>query len=484
MLLIILVLVILFSFIGFILFRAFSIKPLPSIAVSPERAVDLQRAIRNLSHSLQIQTISSQEQEGNAESLLAFLSFLAAAYPRVHTHLSREVFGGYSLLYKWEGTNTALKPILLMSHLDVVPVDASTSSQWRYPPFSGAFAEGYIWGRGALDVKSGIIFIMEAIEQLVADGFKPQRSIYIALGHDEESGGTTGNAQIAQALLARGVRLEYTLDEGGFLLDAGEFSGIERPVAMVGIAEKGYLTLSLSVVGQDGHSSCPTEESSIGVLARAITRLERQKFPLRLTVPSRAMFLALAPYLPFGQRLAAANLAFFFRLGKRRLTKSPRLAAMLRTTMAPTMLRGSAKENVLPKLAQAVINLRLLGGETREGVIGRVRKIIDDERVRIEEIGFSSEPSSLSDINSASFALISKTIREVFPAVVVAPFLVVVATDSRYYQQISENTYRFLPFVVNEDMLAGIHGINERISAENIVKGVTFFLRLLRASSV
>ncbi|MCF8054369.1 MAG: M20/M25/M40 family metallo-hydrolase [Deltaproteobacteria bacterium] len=434
-------------------------------------------AVTKLQKALKLETISDQEGLHDYTTFLHFHALLEEKFPLVHRILSREKFGKYSLLYKWPGSNGALKPMMLMSHFDVVP--ATKPSAWRYPPFGGVAADGYIWGRGALDVKGGIVAIMAALERLITEGWRPRRTIYIALGHDEESGGSKGNALIARALRDRGIRLHYVLDEGGLIIN--DFSkDIASPVALVGIAEKGYLTLALSVLGGGGHASAPPKNTATGILARALTRIEKKKFPLTLGAPIMALLAGLAPHLPFGKRLVIANAWLFAPVFKAFMARSDFMGAMLRTTVAPTMLQGSVKENVLPTQARALINVRVINGEQVASTITTIKAIINDERVLVERVGFAAEPSTISRTTSEGFLDLSTAIATVFPNAIIAPYPVFATTDSRYYEAISDDTYRFLPFAVDKSDLQGIHGIDERISQESLSLGVEFFVQLLK----
>jgi carboxypeptidase PM20D1 len=206
--------------------------------------------------------------------------FLEESFPQVHHSLKREVIEEYSLLYTWQGTDASLAPALFAGHIDVVPVESGTETEWQYPPFEGCVEEGYIWGRGALDDKVAVLGLLEAAEALLARGFQPHRTIYLAFGHDEEVGGTYGAKRIAALLQQRGVRLEFALDEG-LAVTEGIIPKVSKPVAMVGIAEKGYLCLELSAESRGGHSSMPPSETAIGILSAAITRLERHPMPPR-----------------------------------------------------------------------------------------------------------------------------------------------------------------------------------------------------------
>jgi carboxypeptidase PM20D1 len=383
------------------------------------------------------------------------------------------------VLYTWTGSDPGARPILLMAHLDVVPVEPGTEAEWSHPPFEGRVADGFVWGRGALDNKFGVMAILEAAELLLGEGHRPRRTVHLAFGHDEEVGGDLGARAIAALLAERGVELEFVLDEGGSITE-GIVPGLEAPVALVGIAEKGYVSLELSTRAPGGHSSMPPRETAVGVVSRAVHRLESNPFPARLQGATREMFAFLGPEMPFAQRMAFANLWLFRPLVERQLAATPSTDAALRTTTAATMFQGSVKDNVLPIHARAVVNFRILPGETVESVRERVRRVIDDPRIEIGVLDdFGSDPSPVSSTDAPGFQQLARTIREVFPAAVVAPYLVVGATDSRHYGGLTGSVYRFMPATITARELAGMHGTDERVAVRSYLDGVRFYRQLI-----
>jgi carboxypeptidase PM20D1 len=282
-------------------------------------------------------------------------------------------------------------------------------------------------------------------------------------------------------LKSRSVHAAYVLDEG-MVVTEGILKGIDRPVALVGIAEKGYLTVEIKVEGQGGHSSMPARPTTIGILAEALRRLENHPMEAHIDGPARALFETLAPEMPFGNRLILTNLWLLSPVAKRVLAGSPATDALLRTTTAPTMLEGSVKENVLPKHARALVNFRILPGDTRASVLAHVKSVIGDERVLVSatEGGMSQDPSAVSDVAGAGFKSIEKSIRQIFPDAIVAPSLVLGATDSRYYQSIADGVYRFSPQRTKDEDRARIHGTNERLSVKNFGEAVRFYAQLVK----
>ncbi|HET9232578.1 MAG TPA: M20/M25/M40 family metallo-hydrolase, partial [Candidatus Eisenbacteria bacterium] len=275
----------------------------PDSAVDPPPHIEVPAgAAERLAGSLRIPTISHEDTTAfDGAAFLALHEYLRAAFPRVHTELRRETVSSYSLLYTWPGSDTSQKSILLAGHLDVVPVEPGTEATWQEEPFGGRVVDGFIWGRGAIDNKAAILGTLEAAEMLLAQGFHPKRTIHLAFGHDEEVGGTRGAREIAAILANRGVELEMVLDEGGVIGD-GVLQGIASPVALVGIAEKGFASVELIASSTGGHSSLPPRQSAIGILSTAITRLEASPMPARLEGPTRQLFDRVAPEFPFVQR--------------------------------------------------------------------------------------------------------------------------------------------------------------------------------------
>lgn len=443
-------------------------------------AVDNDEAARRLALALRFRTVSQEDPDQFAgDAFQALHAWLAETFPRVHASLQKEMVGGFGLIFTWPGSEAALRPVLLMAHQDVVPVSPETEADWTHPPFAGEIAEGHVWGRGALDDKSSLMGILEAVEALLAAGFQPRRTLYLAFGQDEEIGGTQGAARIAGLLRSRQVRLEYILDEGGFVAE-GLIPGFAAPAALVGIAEKGYLTLELSVAGEGGHSSMPELQTTIGILSRALVRLEENPFPADLSF-SRLFFARIGSGMPFPKRLALANLWLFAPWVERMLRRSAEMNAGIRTTCAPTLLSAGVKENVLPVRATAVVNFRVMPGEKTAEVIERVRKVVADSRVEIRAREIRSEPSPVSDIRAASYVMLERTIRQIAAEkeLLVAPYLVIGATDCRYYNDLCDNIYRFSFIRVGPEDLKRVHGTDERISVEGYAQLVRFYAQLL-----
>ena len=449
-------------------------------AVAPMQ-IDFDTATQRLSLAIRHRTFAPVDSTSLPE-FERFHAFLTESFPTVHKRLERETINRHSLLYTWPGREPKLKPILLMAHMDVVPVESASESSWTHPPFSGQIANGFVWGRGAMDDKASVMAILEAVEFLLNEGFQPRRTIYLAFGHDEEIGGTDGAAQIAATLAARKVELEYVLDEGMNIL-SGIIDGVAAPVALIGIAEKGYLSVELSAAAAGGHSSIPTQDNAIGRISRALQRLETTPFPAKLRGPTRAMFDYLASEMTGLNKLALSNLWLFEPMIANKLAQSPLTNAILRTTLAPTVFNAGIKENVLPTQGRAVINLRIMPGESTASALEYVRRTIDDPNINLTPLAIRMEPSAVTDSESPSFKLVQRTIRQTAPDAVVAPSLLVAATDSRHYAGLTKNILRFLPITLTAADTKRYHGIDERISVTDYLRCINFYVQLMRNSA-
>lgn len=438
-------------------------------------------ATLRLAEALKFETVSvAANAHQHTTDFVKFHHFLSDQFPQVHATLQKEVINSHSLLFHWQGTDPSLKPVLYMAHIDVVPADTSKPEYWQHAPFSGAIVDGYIWGRGALDNKSSLMGLLEAAEQLIGQGFQPRRSIYFAFGHDEELGGKEGNQRIAAHLQQQGVQLSSVLDEGFFVLD-GMIPGLPAPAAMIGIAEKGFLSLKLSTESEGGHSSTPPKHTAIGILSQAINRLEDNPVPGGLDGLLGQTFAALGAEMPFLKKMIFANLWLFQPVVEKQLAAKPSTNALMRTTTAVTMIEGGIKENVLPNTAWAVVNFRISPTDSVDSVISYVRNTINDDRISIEKYGeMLAEPSAISSTQSDSYQQLAKAVRQHFPGAIVAPANVVGATDSRHYQGIADNIYRFMPVVLSKDDISRFHGHNERIAINDYQRLISFYYQILQ----
>ena len=458
-----------------VLIRTFTI-PSRQVTADPAPALsfDEDAAANRLAEAVRYRTVTTHEGL-DPSAFVAFHAFLGRAFPLAHATLRRRVVAEHSLLYTWTGSDPDLKPALLLAHQDVVPVE--TPDLWTHPPFDGKRAGGFVWGRGTLDDKGSLVGILEAVEALLRAGFTPQRTVILAFGHDEEIGGRGAQA-MAEVLAKREIQADYVLDEGGPIA-LGVVPGVTRPVALIGVAEKGYVTVQLTARATGGHSSMPPPLTAVGRVARAIARLEADPFPMEITAGPAHQMDWLAPELPFVQRMALSNRWLFAPLVKSLYAKKPSTAASLRTTTAPTVFHGGTKDNVLPRSAHGYVNFRVLTGQTPDGVVKRVERVIADPEITVKKMPFESAPSPVSDPESPAFARLQRTIAQVSPDVAVVPFLTVGAMDARHYAGLSRNVYRYYPLRLDSAGLERIHGRDEHISERNYAELVRFYAQLI-----
>jgi len=453
------------------------------VAAVPRAPVDAQGAATRLGEAIRFKTISSFENpDSDTDALRGLQAHIEKSFPAFHAAAKREVISGYSLLYTWEGSDPAARPIALLAHQDVVPVAPGTEKDWQQPPFDGVIADGFIWGRGSWDDKGNLFSILEAAEAMARAGFHPKRTIYFAFGHDEEVAGTRGAKAIAATLASRGVRLDFVIDEG-LLITEGIMKGLDKPAALIGMAEKGYATLVLTAHATPGHSSMPPRDTAIGMMALALTRLESHRLPMQVSGVVAEMFDALAPEMRGFNRVALSNLWLFKPLLLREFEKNGATEAMVRTTTALTIFNAGDKDNVLPGNASASVNFRLMPGDSQASVTEHVRATINDPRISIEPWAGNAEPTPMSSTASPSYQTLNRTIREIFPDVVVAPGLMLGGTDARHYAGIADSIFRFSPVRANSDDLKRFHGTNERLSIEGYADMIRFYRRLIENSA-
>lgn len=449
------------------------------VTAVPRAPIDAPAAAVRLGEAIRFRTISSHEKpDQHAEALQGMQAHIENSFPAFHAAAKREVVAGYSLLYTWEGSDPKAAPIALLAHQDVVPVAPGTEKDWQQPPFDGVIADGFIWGRGAWDDKGNLYSMLEAAEAMAKAGFRPKRTIYFAFGHDEETAGTAGAKSIAALLASRGVRLDFVIDEG-LLITEGIMKGLEKPAALIGVAEKGYATLVLNARATPGHSSMPPRDTAIGMMSAALARLEDHRLPMQIRSTVAEMFDTLAPEMAGFNRVALSNLWLFRPLLLRQFEKSGPTEAMVRTTTALTIFNAGDKDNVLPGKAEATVNFRLIPGDTEASVTEHVRSTVANERISITPFPGNTDPPPVTPASSPSFQMLNRTIREVFPDVIVAPGLMVAATDSRHYIGVTDKIFRFSPVRANSEDLKRFHGTNERLSVEGYADMIRFYRRLI-----
>lgn len=466
-------------FLAFLAFRTVTFKS-RQLAIAPVEKTEISDSAKfHLSQAIQIKTVSPENpSDFDSAQFQNFLQFLQQTYPLAQEKLAPKRFRDFSLLYKWQGSETNLKPVILMGHLDVVPVAEESIKDWQAAPFGGEIKNGSIWGRGAIDDKMSVIGILEAVEMLLKQGFQPKRTIYLAFGHDEEVGGK-GARTIVKELQAQDVQAEFVLDEG-YAITQKLVPGLETDVALIGISEKGFASLELSTKIEGGHSSMPKNETAIDVISRALVKLREKPFNPQITPPVQEFIKYLGPEMPAFQKFAFANAWLLEPVILKTYQKTPSGNALVSTTMAPTIFQSGIKENVIPAQATAVVNFRILPGTTINGIISHVKTVIADDRIHIKVKDFSSEASPVSSSEALGYQQLNKTIKQIFPNTLTSPSMVLAATDGRFYSAVSPNVYRFLPYKINKANINSFHGVNEKISVPEFEDAIRFYTQLLK----
>lgn len=445
------------------------------LATAEDAALDRFRML------LRIPTMSRREVA--TTDWAAFEDFIAALpglYPRVHSTLERERHG-HSLLYRWAGSEPSGRPTVLMGHYDVVP---ATDEGWQHPPFgaelTGTGDARVLWSRGTLDDKGAVVAVLEAAERLLGEGFAPVEDVYLSFGHDEETVGSGAQAIVA-ALRERGVHPALVLDEGGAIVER-IFPGVTRPIAVVGVSEKGITSVRLTVEQHGGHASTPPRMTATVRLARAITRLNAKPFPARLTETNLRMVETLGAHASGPLRAVftrARRLQPLLRAVFGRLSDETR--AIVRTTTAVTQLSGSLAANALPERTEAVVNVRIAVGSTVAETLEHLRRAIRDPQVRIEAVD-ASEPSPVSPSEGPQWQRVADALVRVHPRAIVTPYVMLGASDSRHFTAIGDTVYRFTPFEMSAEERGTLHARDERIHVRTWLRGIEFYALLLRSS--
>ncbi|MDQ0613930.1 carboxypeptidase PM20D1 [Microbacterium sp. W4I4] len=428
-----------------------------------------------LSQMIQLPTVSAELEQRGLEPFDAFVRLLAAQYPLVHEHLALERHTDLGLLFHWAGREPASDPLVLMAHYDVVPVDES--DPWNYPPFEGRIADGSVYGCGALDDKGPLIVVIEAVENLLTDGFVPARDVYLSFGGNEETFGGAALA-ISEAFRERGITPWLVVDEGGAVVDS-PLPFVPGSAAMIGVGEKGVVTLRLSARGDGGHASTPPTQTAVRRIARAVNRLDPSMFPARAP---QAISRMLAQFSARTPGLAGIGLGVLSRMPALTARVFARLggepAALVRTTVAATMQSGGTAANVIPSQASATVNVRIALGETVDATVLRVRDRIADPLVGIEVLE-GSEPSPESATDGAPFALLEEALSVSHPGVPAVPYVMMAATDSRHFHRFSPAVYRFAPLEMSSAQRASIHGVDESVEIAALERGERFHRALI-----
>ena len=403
-----------------------------------------------------------------------FKAVLEKNYPKIHATCTREFHGQSGILYRWEG-KTKGDPVVLMSHYDVVPVNEEL---WTKPAFEGVLEDGVIWGRGTLDTKGTLCGVVEAVEKLIGDGFVPETDIYLSFSGDEEISGPSAPS-IVEALKQRGIRPKFVLDEGGAVVE-NVFPGVKKPSALIGVGEKGYMDVALEMSGKGGHASAPPAHTLVGELSAAVVKLEKNPFKASISPAVKEMFETMGRHSNFTYRLIFANLWFFEPLLKVLFTKQGgEMNALIRTTMAPTIMEGSKAYNVMPPKAKVGLNLRLMGTDTIKSALAHIEKSVANKDIKVSCVeGHEASPVSLTA--SEGWQKVERAIEETWEGAIVSPYLMLAASDSRHFCAISDNVLRFSAMTLSKEERGLIHSNDERITVKALMETVSFYIRLIK----
>jgi carboxypeptidase PM20D1 len=440
-----------------------------------EREAGRSEDAEKLRRLVRIPTVSrTQDSATDPAPFEEFIAALAESFPLLHERLTVHRVLEHSLLLHWPGQSSSA-PVVLMAHIDVVPVDES--APWQHPPFGAEVHSGAIWGRGTLDDKGSLVGICAAVEGLLARGFVPARDVWLSFGAREEVSGPDAVAAVAE-LRRREITPWFVLDEGGAIAHES-FPGVRPPLGVIGVSEKGTTTIELRAEGRGGHSSTPAPNGPTARIARAVVRLEKRQFTPALPEPTLELFARIAPHAPAALRPLFAHARRLQPLLKRALLAAgAEPAALVRTTMAVTTLSGSPGHNVIASSATAAVNLRILVGDTVASATAHVRKAIADDSISLEVLD-ANEPSPVSPYDDPAFELLASTITELFADAVPTPYVMMAATDSRFFTAICPRVYRFTPFRMTRAQRESIHSYDEHIGVDDFLAGIRWYARLI-----
>lgn len=451
----------------------------------PDEQVDVDKYRKDLSDAIKIKTISNVDVDKvDWNEFKRLHALFEERFPLVYKNLKCEEISLASLLFTWEGKNPDLEPIALLGHQDVVPVAEGTEGDWTHPAFDGVDDGEFVWGRGALDMKNHLIAVLESVESLLAEGFEPERTVYLCFGHDEEivAAPTSGAGSIAAVLKERGVHLDSVIDEGGAILNLHVGNILNKKLAGVGIAEKGYADYRVSVSAKGGHSSQPPEHTALGALANVIKDIEGHQFKAKMPAFVYELFTKIGKNVSYPARIVTCNLWLLKPLITAVMKKIPPAASLIHTTTAVTMAEGSPAANVLPQKASVTVNFRMMPGVTIKNVEEHIRKCVRNKDIEVEYLK-GKEASKVSPTDSRSFKILEEICTRTDRDLLVAPYLVMGGTDAYHYEEVCDNIYRFAPFVMDTKLLLTTHGTDERIPIACMADALKFFKRYIRLMS-
>ena len=435
--------------------------------------VNGDRAQQNLSTLIKFETVSNADYDKTDKAVFAaYRAKLKELYPNVTAASEYKELGNTAMLFKIKGKSSE-NPSVLMSHYDVVPVE---EDRWQHPPFCGEIIDGVLWGRGAIDTKITMVGIMEALEDLLADGFMPENDLYLSFGGDEEVGGISAPA-VVDYMEANGIKPALVLDEGGAVVD-GVFPGVNKPIAVIGIGEKGIAQVEFTATSSGGHSSTPPVHTAVGKLAKTIVNLENKPFKAQVTEPVAGLFRKVGPHSPFALRMVFGNMWLFKGLlGRLASVLGGEINAMMRTTVAATMAQGSKQHNVLPNVATANVNVRLLNNVNQQQAQAHFDSVCSKD-VTCRFISYQ-DASPYASTESEAWHKVEKAVGDTWRDAIVSPYLMLAGSDSRRFSRICRDVYKFSAMALSKEERGLIHNDNERIAVEKIDQCVEFFHRLI-----
>lgn len=470
------ILFIIIIFLAVILVRAARFTPVNQFVPSAEKIeLNTERIVSHMQQMIRCKTISYNDSSFvDKEEFRKFQELLPKMYPNIHNNCEQKFLGVNGILYHWKGKNAGEETVL-MAHYDVVPVE---EDQWEKPAFDAILEDGILWGRGTLDTKGTVCGILEAAEQLIGEGFVPEHDIYIAFSGEEEVDGTTCPAMV-DWFEEQGIHPAMVLDEGGAVVE-NVFPGVSRECAVIGIAEKGLMSVEFQAKSRGGHASTPPVHTIVGELAQAVVDVENHPFPRQLTKPVRAMLDTLGRYSTFLYKIIFANLWCFEGIFDIVCKKSGgELNAMMRTTCAVTTMEGSKAYNVLPPKASVGMNLRLMGKDTVESAKEYLEKVIHNPNIEVNVVE-GRNPSIESDISCKEWQKLCQVVTDTWTESIASPYLMMACSDSWHYCRITDRVYKFSAMKLSSEERAMIHGNNERVPVETLVKTMEFYVRLIK----
>ena len=454
-----------------VLVRTFTTPSKTAAYKAPAADTRAEEYAQKLSRMVAFETVSVPE-TNQREKFLPFHQLLKELFPLVHARLEKTEIDG-NLLFFWKGKHSD-RPLVLMSHQDVVPAEG----KWLHDPFSGDIADGKVWGRGASDTKCSVMAFFQAAEELLAQGYEPDQDVYLSSSCTEEWAGD-GCPKLVDELARRGVHPFLVCDEGGGII-TDPVGGIKGNFAMVGVFEKGKADIRLTAASSGGHASTPGKHTPVARIADFVNEFEHHNpFKRKMLPEVQSMFEQLAPYAPFYMKLLFRNIWLFRPLLLRALPMiSSAAGAMLQTTIAFTMLKGSDAYNVLPQEAVLGANMRFIPHEGMEPSLAKVRKLAEKHGLTVETF-HAVDASRSVDIHGPGFSLVRETIQETFPGLETCPYVMTGATDARNYERIADNVVRFAPVIYGPEQMKGMHGVNENIEYNCLPGAVDKYKKLI-----